>query len=62
MAGYDKAVSGREFRPAPEQGRDRACPRHPGSLAELCDRLLAQVGPATIDDDIALMAIRPAVT
>jgi Stage II sporulation protein E (SpoIIE)/RsbT co-antagonist protein rsbRD N-terminal domain len=31
----------------------RAARYIPGSLAELCDRLLAQVGPATIDDDIA---------
>jgi len=30
----------------------------PVTLVELCDRLIADVGPATIVDDIALMAIR----
>jgi hypothetical protein len=30
----------------------------PEDLADLCDRLIAQVGPATIVDDITLVAVR----
>jgi serine phosphatase RsbU (regulator of sigma subunit) len=36
----------------------RAALAIPDRLAELCDRLILEVGPAAIVDDIALMAIR----